>query len=409
MGFWRRLFGKEEAEREAPVPPLHTSASTAAALDAVEAAVQSSNDFGLALFTRASGHNACVSPASLSVALSMTLGGARGRTAAEMARALRIDDVDVVHEHWSHLLGSWEQVTDVELAIANRLFADARHPFLPDFVEATRSHYGAPLEPVDFHGAAEAQRIHINAWVQERTRERIRDLLPLGSIDAETRLVLANALYFKGDWDDPFPHTGTRDAPFHLSDGQRVTVQMMNHTSSYVYADLGDAELVEIPYEGHRFALTIVVPRAADGLTELVKRLSADRIDTWLAAGRPARLWLSLPRFELDPSESVRLKPILIAMGMPLAFDRNAADFSGISQPPDPDDRLCIGDVFHKTFVAVDEKGTEAAAATAVVMMRAGGPPAMPKHVSVDRPFLFLIRDVRSSAILFVGRVDDPR
>ncbi|MCA9619086.1 MAG: serpin family protein [Myxococcales bacterium] len=400
----------------AATSPTPSAATEDSAMASPEDAVAANTRFGLALYQRVAqdGGNATISPASLSLALSMTAAGARGETATQMRTTLGYPaklplgtDIDGA---WASILNRWKAVAEpTELAVANRLFGEKSYTFEADFLRLTDTRYGAPVERLDFIGAPEAQRATINAWVEERTKTRIDNLLPPRSITDETRLVLVNALYFKAVWQDLFMDAGTKDEPFYVGGKTAVPLPTMrggayrNH-----FAGEGMA-LVELPYRGGEFSMVLLVPDDRAGLRDLEQKLSPELLDRALSGATPQLVDLSLPRFLVDPPEPIDVASHLKAMGMTLAFDRVRADFSGMSKPPSPDDRLYIGNVFHKTFVAVDEKGTEAAAATAVVMPRGGAKPAEPKRVVCDHPFLFLIRDRKSGALLFIGRVDDPR
>lgn len=376
-----------------------------------DSAVSASNAFGLDLYRRLAdgAGNLAMSPASLSIALSMTHGGAKGETAQQMAKVMHLPDAAALHGGWATVLSRWSnEMDDVELRVANRLFGDESYQFEQPFLTLTKERYAAPLEPRDFANAPQAQRKYINEWVEKQTKERIVDLIPPPGITADTRLVLANALYLKAPWDETFNEKLTKDETFYAGGSKAVKVPMMTRTAGLRYADAGEVELVELPYEGGELGMLIALPKQRDGLAAVEQKLTAAHVGRWVKQLQLERIWLSLPRFEVNPGESLALKPHLQAMGMKLAFERGRADFTGIANPKKPEDRLNIGNVFHKAFVAVDEKGTEAAAASAVVMMRAGAAPMEPQRLVVDHPFLFFIRDLKTEALLFVGRVVDP-
>ncbi|MFK7987413.1 MAG: serpin family protein [Sandaracinaceae bacterium] len=358
--------------------------------------------------------NQVVSPASISLALAMTYGGAASETAEEMSRTMHFDALpgDSLHEAAGSLLAQWNDPDReaYQLAIVNRLFGEATYTFEPPFLDLTRTHYRAPLEATDFIGGPEAARGHINGWVAEQTHDRIEDLIPSGNITDQTRLALVNAVYFLGEWDTPFPRTGTRPVPFHVAGGAAQNVPMMHLTGSLRYAETDAVQLVELPYQGNEIAMLVAVPRAEDGLESVSASLSVETLDGWVRALRPGLVAMAMPRVRVAPEESMELSPILLEMGMRLPFRRGEADFTAMADPPDPADRLYISAVFHKAFVDIDEQGTEAAAATAVVMGRGGGRPSSPDAtVTADRPYLFFLRDVRSGTVLFMGRVLDPR
>jgi serpin B len=390
---------------DAPAPAIQPGGPAAPAVNA-------SNELGGDLYGRlaATPGNLAFSPASISVALSMTYGGAKGDTAAEMAKVMHLPaKADELHGGWATALGAWQKKTDAyELASANRLFAEKTFKLEAPFTTLTKDRYGAPVEGLDFRSAHEAQRKHMNDWVKTQTRERIVDLIPERGVSADTRLVLVNALYFKAQWKEPFDADSTAEGEFFANGDKAVKVPMMNHTTNRRYAEIDGAKVVELTYKDGDMTMLFVLPEKTDGLPELEKKLSAAEVSGWAGKLAYERVWVTLPRFKIDPPESINLVETLEGMGMKLAFDAEKADFTGIANPPSPADRLYIGAVFHKAFLAVDESGTEAAAATAVSMPRAGGMPKEPKRFLADHPFLFLIRDAESGAILFMGRVVDP-
>lgn len=368
------------------------------------------NDLGFGLWQQVAAGNQVLSPASIAIALDMTLAGARGETAAQMARVLRTGtDLDAFHAAAGEVLADW-QAQDGPLAVANRLFAEQDYDFEQPFLDLVRDRYGAPLARLDFEDAPQQARAEINDWVAERTRGRIEDLIPPSGITSDTRLVLTNAIYLLAEWLQPFEAAATRPAEFHLDGGDTVEVPTMHAEGRYRVADHGDVLLLELPYKGGDLAMLFALPKARDGLATLEAGLTADTLDAWIGALQMQQAALALPKFRIAPPESFALSDALKTMGMPIAFDRHRADFTGMADPPRPEDRLYLSEVFHKAFVEVDEAGTEAAAATAVVMMRATAamPSAPPFEFRADHPFLFLLRDTGSGAVLFLGRVADP-
>lgn len=373
---------------------------------------RSANGLGLDLWSRlrTTPGDRIFSPASIAVALDMTYAGARGETAAQMARVLHVDPGanEAFHDAAGNVLASWNDPSRdaYTLAVANRLFGERTFTFEQPFLDLTASTYGAPFEPVDFRTAAEPARLDINDWVAAQTRDRIRDLIPPGALTPYTRLVLTNAVYFLADWARPFEAHMTHSQAFHVDATHTVDVATMHQEGVFAYAETPDAQILEMPYEGGEIAMTIVLPRGELGALEA--QLDEEQLAAWIEALEQTRVGVSLPKFRIAP-DAIPLSEHLRAMGMPLAFDEERADLTGIGVPPEEDGRLFISDVFHKAFVEVDEEGTEAAAATAVIV-------GVPTSVAIepaarfvaDRPFLFLIRDTRSGAILFMGRLTDP-
>jgi serpin B len=378
------------------------------------AIVKSNNAFTPELWgaIRAAKGNLAVSPASITTALAMTWGGAKGDTAAEMKKALHFEGkVDEVQSAAGQLLRAWNTSSGaMTLRAANRLFGEQTFTFEKPFLDRTQANFGAPLEGVSFVKDAEGARKHINGWVTHETQDRIKDLIPPRAINDQTRLVLVNAIYFKAQWEEPFEASATRPEPFFLTKTDKKGVPTMHRTGSYRYAAKDGVKVLELPYQNGEASMVVVLPDAADGLAAMEQKMTAATIEAWMGALSHERVSVSLPRFEIDPQGSLSLKDALQALGVKRAFERLGADFTGIANPPNPEDRLYISNVFHKAFVKLDEQGTEAAAATAVTMARAGAamPTEPPKEFKADHPFLFFLRDARSGMILFVGRVADP-
>ncbi|HEX6863124.1 MAG TPA: serpin family protein [Thermoanaerobaculia bacterium] len=386
--------------------------------DGKEAAVrlaQSSNAFGFDLYQRLREKpgNLVLSPASITTALTMPWGGARGETAAQMRTVLHLqgtpDEVMATSGELSRSLQNPSR--PIVFRIANQLFAEKTYKLVPAYVEKTKESFGAPLELLDFKKAPEPARVRINGWVEGKTERRIKDLIPPQGVEKDTRLVLVNAIYFLGDWAVPFDAGETRPRPFHLTAAEQKTVPTMSREGSMRYVQTEALSAVELPYKGGELSMLLLVPREIEGLAAIESGLNAKQLDEITGALKWGLVDLTLPKFEVKPVESLSLGEDLKAMGMPLAFDRDKADFTGIADPPNPIDRLVLAKVFHKGFVKVDEKGTEAAAATAVMSVMAGAAPGGPPRIvriEVDRPFLFLIRDNASGLVIFLGRVNDP-
>jgi serpin B len=381
--------------------------------DAVARFARSSNEFGLDLYgkLRAMPGNLVVSPASVTTALAMAWGGARGKTAEQMQAVLPFDRPAAETMPVSGRLSA--ALTDpkrpVTFRIANRLFGEQSYRFEPAYLEATKAAYGAPLEPLDFKRAPDQARERINGWVEQQTERRIRDLVPAGSLRPTTRLVLVNAIYFLGDWSAPFKKESTRLASFFTSPTARKDVPMMHQTEELRFAEKHAVKVLELPYRGREMAMLVILPDQVDGLDAVERSLTEPRLQELVAALVPQRVAVALPKFEVNPAQSLTLGDTLRAMGMAHAFDPTQADFTGMAQPADPADRLFLARVFHKAFVRVDEKGTEAAAATAAAMETVSARPReQSREFRADRPFLFVIRDTASGLVLFLGRVADP-
>ncbi len=361
------------------------------------------NTFALNLYgeLREQEGNLFFSPYSISTALAMTYGGARGSTAAQMEQVLHFEvTTERLHQAFSQLTGQGAK-GGYQLSVANALWGQQGVGFLKKFLDLTEKHYGAGLRQVDFAAATEAARKTINAWVEKETQGKIKDLIQPGVLNALTRLVLTNAIYFKGTWAEQFDKKATRDAPFTLATRQQVKVPMMHKTENFGYTEAEDFQALELAYAGDDLSMVIFLPREADGLLALEKKLSLENLESWLGGLRRQTVQVSVPRFAI--TSEFGLQEVLKSLGMTDAFS-GAADFSGMTGRKD----LFISAVIHKAFVDVNEEGTEAAAATAVVMMRSAAP-RPPVVFRADHPFLFLIRDNASDSILFIGRLVNPK
>ncbi len=355
--------------------------------------------------------NLLFSPASIEIALAMTAGGARGETATQMQTTLHLgSDPAATNQAAAALLGAWSQKSEKgpTLAVANRLWGQQGYAFLPEFLTTTKAAYGAELGTLDFKKNADASRKAINTWVADKTNHKITDLLPQGSVTPTTRLVLTNAVYFKGAWRTPFDKKKTNGDTFVLATGGKVTASQMHATlHEGQYVDVGEFEVLSIPYAGdaqHHLSMVVALPKAGKKLDVVEASLDATSVSKWVAAEHAARVNLTLPRFKT--TGKFELEGTLGQMGMPDAFTPKA-DFSGIAQKgAEP---LEISAVVHKAYVDVNEEGTEAAAATGVAM-RTTAAMVEPKTVDfkVDHPFLFFIRDDSSGTVLFTGRIEDP-
>jgi len=376
----------------------------------VEALVDGNSAFAFDLYQElraTEDGNIFFSPFSTSIALAMTYGGARGNTEAEMADALHFtlpqaqlhpafDYLDLALENRND--DAVDQEHPFALHIANSLWGQTGYPFLTDFLDLLAINYGAGMSLLDFGSDPEACRLVINDWVEEETEGLIEDLIPEGAITDLTRLVLTNAIYFNATWNSPFEVENTADGTFWVSDGAPVTVPMMYQGALFPYAEGAGWQAVELPYDGDVLSMVVILP---DDLETF-----EDTLDDAVVGGIVDQLsWemvqLTMPKFSFD--SSFELSDPLKEMGMVDAFTLGVADFTGIE---DTYHELYISKVIHKAHIGVDEKGTEAAAATAVIMEGYGVPDENP--LTLDHPFFFLIRDIPSDTILFMGRVVDP-
>lgn len=369
--------------------------------------------FAAGLFGELKGEpgNLVFSPYSAAFALAMTREGAVEETLAQMSNVLHADTggdlgagLNAIDQALAARPGEYrwaDKTVTLELATANQLFGQKEYPFHDPFLDRLASHYGAGMRLVDYIKETEAAREAINGWVSDQTKERIPELIAEGVLDSDTRLVLTNAIYLKAPWMHRFSADATKEEPFTRLDGSTVQAQMMHQSEQLRYAKGAGFQAVELPYVDGSLAMLVVVPDSG-----AFESFEAD-FDAGVLAGivdglQPVQVELGFPKFTFRTQAS--LKDALIAMGMPIAFEAGRADFSAMSADGK---NLSIQDVVHEAFIAVDEDGTEAAAATAVIVGRTSAPADIVR-LTVERPFLFFIRDNETGAILFMGRVVNP-
>ncbi len=432
------------------------SALAEPAADYSAQAATASNTFAANLYAQLATEkgNLFFSPFSIDVALAMTYTGAKGDTAAQMAGVLHLPwqqpefdyeggagkpqlsavhlgpDPAVIEEGLPAILkdlnaekGADGKPRGFQLSVANALWGQKGEAFLPDFLKTLKDNYGAGLSEVDFAADTDGARKTINAWVEKETQDKIKDLLKPGVLTPITRLVLTNAIYFKGNWAEQFKKDATQDASFTIEESvgegfggsggfahkalsiitKTATVPMMNRTGQYGYFEEESLQGLKLPYAGNELSMVILLPKKVGGLADLEKSASFDNLNAWMKKFHTQKVIVSIPKFKT--TAEFELSKTLTAMGMKDAFDPVRADFSGMNGKKD----LVISAVVHKAFVDVNEEGTEAAAATAVVMGRMAIVAERPTPVfRADHPFLFLIRHEKSGAILFMGRIVDP-
>ena len=380
--------------------------------------VSGKSDFAFDLHRATAGSDANLfySPYSVSLALAMAYAGAGGETERQMADTLGFHlPQESLHSAFNALdlaLTARSDDADAEfrLNVANSLWGQRGHPFLPTFRDTLAENYGEEVREADFRSSPEDARSRINRWVSEATGARIKDLVPPDGISSDTRLILANAIYFNAAWRLPFDEAATAPRPFFLLDGSEVDVPMMRQVASFDYARGDGYQAVELPYQGDEMAMTILLPDASR-FSEFETSLDDASLQRILEDLQPAYIRLTMPKFEVVSSFS--MAGTLQTLGLSAAFDDAAADFSGMdghSCPAGDAGCLVISDVLHRAFVSVDELGTEAAAATALVagVTESIGAVPEPTVVDVNRPFIFLVRDRETGTILFLGRVLNP-
>jgi len=347
--------------------------------------------------------NLFFSPYSISTAIAMTYAGARGDTEKQMADVLHFN---LPQEKLHPAFGSLEKALNeqgkkgvFELTVANALWGQKGFKFLDSFISLVNKNYSAGLSELDFAKDTEGSRKTINKWVEDKTKEKIKDLIKPGVLDAMTRLVLTNAIYFKGKWQFEFDKKDTKDSPFHITSEKKVTVPMMYMKKEFKHAKQDGLQVLQLGYKGDALSMIVLLPEKIDGIEKLEKDLTIENLDKWLANLHEMEIEIYLPKFKFTSEFS--LAEILQQMGMTDAFG-GSADFSGMDGRKD----LFISAILHKAFVDVNEEGTEAAAATAVVITLTA---VLEKPVfRADHPFIFLIKDNSSGSILFMGKVLNP-
>lgn len=368
--------------------------------------VSGNNNFALELYKRLSLEkgNIFFSPYSISSALAMTYVGAKGETAKQMARVLRFTlPQERLHQGFNELSRLLQSNTkDYQLSIANALWGQKDYRFLKEFIDLTNKYYDAGFKEVDYTNATarEETRQMINKWVEEKTNGKIKDIIKRDDIDDLTRLILTNAIYFKGKWELQFDPKNTRDMPFYVSENVKLDIPMMYQKGRFNYGEDNEVQILEMPYAGKDLSMVIILPKLNIPLPKIERALSAKKLETWMSTTSEREVEVYIPRFKIE--KRYILNEILKRLGMVDAFDMIKADFSGMTPKPD----LYITSVIHQSFVEVNEEGTEAAGATAVIM--GTKMVTMPVIFRADRPFIFLIRDKRSGSILFIGRLAEP-
>jgi serpin B len=376
--------------------------------ESVDAAAlaRSVNAFALDLYgqLRTKEGNLFFSPYSVSSALAMVHAGARGETAGAMAKTLHLGaDTEAVLAGFGRLQRQFAASgKPYELSVTSALWGLKGYTFEQAYLERLRDHFGATFEPLDFGRDRAGAARTINAWCDRQTRSKIREIVAATDFDDQTRLVLTNAIYFLGTWLNTFDKAWTKDEDFFAAPGRKVRAAMMHETAHYRHFDAGDLAALEMAYKGNDLAMLVLLPKKKGGLGALEASLTAGRLAEIVAGLRWAYVDLALPKFQMEWGAG--LEAPLKALGMAVAFAPGQADLSGLNGGREP---LWIAFVKHKAFVRVDEEGTEAAAVTAVGAAGSAMPPK-PIPFQADHPFLFLIRDVRSGTVLFMGRVADP-
>ncbi len=347
--------------------------------------------------------NLFYSPYSVSAALAMTYAGANGNTAKQMAGTMHFTlPPETLHPAFNWLERELARRSDgkkeeaFRLHVVNAIWGQKNYKFKVTFLDTLAENYGAGLRILDFIGNPDESRVAINHWVSEQTENRIKELLAPRSITTDTRLVLTNAIYFKAAWKYKFMEEDTINVPFHLTDGSSIDVPMMRQTMLFNHAEEDGYRAIELLYQGEETSMLVLLPDEGE-FAEFESSLDYQKVSDIIAGLENGNMSLTMPKFEFESSFS--LKENLAAMGMPDAFEPSAADFSSMSDSKE----LWLDDVKHKTFISVDENGTEAAAATAAIAVC-----SIPGTITIDRPFFFLIRDIETGTILFMGRVLNP-
>ncbi|MCK5062356.1 MAG: serpin family protein [Candidatus Aenigmarchaeota archaeon] len=393
-------------EEDNGTPTADDSGATA---EGVNAVISANNQFAFDLYSKYKDDpkykesNIFFSPYSISTALAMTYEGAKGQTAEEMQSVFNFPEDSVIRR--SAFANIYNEINKEEqkyrLSTANALWAQENYPFLDEYFNTTEKYYGGKVTNMDFRNAPEPSRLTINKWVEDQTNDKIKDLIPQGQLDPSTKLVLTNAIYFKGDWALKFDKVKTTESDFRVSPSNTVKAQMMSLTgedAKFNYAQADGLQILELPYEGDELSMIVLLPED-DDISSLENELDSEKLDEWKSMLREREINVYMPKFKFETKYF--MKKDLSEMGMPTAFT-SSADFSGMTGKKD----LYIDQVIHQAFVEVDEEGTEAAAATAVVMKEISA--AMPSVFRADHPFIFIIQQKDTGNILFMGKVTNP-
>jgi len=367
--------------------------------------IEANTSFTFNLFSqlKESEENLFFSPYSIFSAFAMVYGGACNQTETQIANVLKFNmDQDILHPAMKDLMMDLLKSRGIELNIANSLWIQTGFNLLHKYTHIINRNYGGSAFDVNFNIQSEACA-KINGWVAEQTRNKITNIINENSLNEDTKLFLINAIYFQGFWMSPFKDSLTKDDSFTLISGEKVTVSMMNQKDSYEYLEDENFQAIKLPYEGHRISMIIFLPKKADGIIEFENGLTATILDNYISRFNLEKVKLSLPKFLINTE--YRLKNHLTNLGIIDAFNDDA-DFSGMTEP----EKLKISEVIHKTFIEVNEKGTEAAAATAIGMVLLGHSLKVkpPLIFRADHPFVFIILDSNTNCILFIGRVMNP-
>jgi serpin B len=386
-------------------PAVGTNRAQSSSLEQTGQGDLSGRTLGVTLYEqlRSRPGNLLMSPVSILGAFGPVANGAQGETEAAIVRSLHLPAGANRSRDLGSLLRTLDRAGDgATLKIANAMWLQQGFQVRPDFIRSAQDDYGASVDSVDFRKAPGAAADHINTWVAARTNDRIKTLVSPSMINGCTRLIITNAVYFLGDWRTPFNASDTTDRPFHLGDGSTRSAALMTQKANFRYGESDSLQMLDLPYRDARLSMTVLLPRARDGLPALEAQL-AGALSGWLAmldASEPRTVRVYLPRTRIEAT--YELNRPLGAMGMGIAFTSHA-DFGGIAQAD-----LAIGQVIQKAFLRIDEKGTEAAAATGVTIEATSPPPHPLPLFRADHPFLFVIRERESGALLFLGRVTTP-
>jgi serpin B len=390
---------KQVAPDEQETPPPQAPAED------LQTLAEGNNHFAIDLYKKLANKagNIVISPYSIRTALGMTYAGARGETAAEMAKVLHLTlPPEKLHPAFGatahQLKGGKEKL--FQLNVANALWGQRGFPFRPEFLELNRTNYAGGFRELDFATDPQAARQTINRWVEQKTEDRIKELLKPEDINRNVRLVLTNAIYFNGTWVEPFRKNATHEGDFETAPGVKMKVPMMRVGGRFLYHSGSEFELVMLPYRGDQFAMVVLLPRKRCDLAEVETSLTADKLLDGISKLTQHDGSVMLPRFKYN--SRLELKEPLVALGMPRAFGDGVADFSGINSGPS----LCIANVIHASNIEVDERGTEATAATAVVMQHVIA--LTPFQFHADQPFIYFLVDRRTMTIVFLGRYSGP-
>lgn len=403
------ILKNQETKKQEDIDPIVTNSNQTHQQLIFDNVTDANNYFALELYSKVNSQekNIFISPYSMSSALTMTYEGAKGETAEEMRKTLHLpEDINKVRSDYLSIYSIINNPEkDYELNTANSIWAQKEYPFKQDFFESIKQYYDGEITNLDFIKETEQSRQTINTWVENKTNQRIKNLIPKNKIDSFTRLILTNTIYFKANWSNTFDSDSTRNETFNLDTGEQVETEIMHKTSYYNYAEDNTAQILEMDYINNDISMLVILPK--ENINAFEGNFNIDKLESLKQNMNNQRVSVSFPKFKIE--ENYKMKDTLKELGMIKPFNPTNADFSGMTNLEESLENLYISKVLHKTFIEFSESGTEAAAATAVIVGITGIPPVEePKEFKANKPFIYIIQEKSTGTILFIGKLNNP-